>query len=74
MSAESSDSDWLFVAVVQFLAFTRYCFTSRLYCTIIIFFANAPFIVQYIAQYYQLLRHPRPISRNFEVISGVFLI
>ena len=29
---------------------TRYCFTSRLYCTII-FFANTPFIVQYIAQY-----------------------
>jgi len=39
------------------LAFTRYCFTSRLYCTII-FFANTPFIVQYIAQYYRLL-HPR---------------
>jgi len=39
------------------LAFTRYCFTSRLYCTII-FFANTPFIVQYIAQYYQLLHPP----------------
>jgi len=26
------------------LAFTRYCFTSRLYCTII-FFANTPFIL-----------------------------
>jgi len=39
------------------LAFTRYCFTSRLYCTII-FFANTPFIVQYIAQYYQLLHSP----------------
>ena len=49
------------------LAFTRYCFTSRLYCTII-FFANTPFIVQYIAQYYQLL-HPPP---NFEVfLRGV---
>ena len=31
---------------------------SRLYCTII-FFVNTPFIVQYIAQYYQLL-HPPP--------------
>ena len=44
------------------LAFTRCCFTSRLYCTII-FFANTPFIVQYIAQYYQLL-YPPP---NFDV-------
>jgi len=46
----------------QGLAFTRYCFTSRLYCTII-FFANTPFIVQYIAQYYQLpvIAAPRPI-------------
>jgi len=45
------------------LLFTRYyCFTSRLYCTII-FLANTPFIVQYIAQHYQLL-HPPP---NFEV-------
>jgi len=53
------------------LAFTRYCFTSRLYCTII-FFANTntPFIVQYIAQYYQYYcpSHPRPILRCF---SGV---
>jgi len=42
------------------LAFTRYRFTSRLYCTII-FFANTPFIVQYIAQYYQLLHPPAKI-------------
>jgi len=42
------------------LAFTRYCFTSRLYCTII-FFANTPFIVQYIAQYYQLLHPPAKV-------------
>ena len=33
---------------------TRYCFTSRLYCTMI-FFANTPFIVQYIAQYYNII-------------------
>jgi len=45
------------------LAFTRYCFTSmRLYCTIM-FFANTPFIVQHIVQYYQLLHAPP----NFEV-------
>ena len=44
-----------------FLAFiTRYCFTSKLYCTII-FFANTPIIVQYIAQYYQLLHPPAKI-------------
>ena len=31
-----------------------------IYCTII-FFANTPFIVQYIAQYYQLLHPPAKI-------------
>jgi len=44
------------------LAFTRYFFTSRLYfyCTITLC-ANTPFIVQYIAQYYQLLHPPAPV-------------
>jgi len=42
------------------LAFTRYCFTSRLYCTII-FFANTPFIVQYIVQYYHSLQPPAQV-------------
>ena len=50
----------LHVYTVIILAFTRYCFTSRLYCTII-FFANTPFIVQCIAQYYQLLHPPAKI-------------
>jgi len=58
------------------LAFTRYFFTSRLYCTTI-FFANTPFIVQYIAQYYQLL-HPPPdfevCFRCLEVFGGIFLL
>jgi len=53
------------------LAFTRYCFTSRLYCTII-FFANTPFIVQYIAQYYQLLHLPAQFWGVFQVFGGVF--
>jgi len=47
------------------------CFTSRLYCTII-FFANTPFIVQYIAQYYQLLHPPAKFWGIFEVFGGVF--
>ena len=34
----------LSVCVECLLAFTRYCFTSRLYCTII-FFANTPFLL-----------------------------
>ena len=49
---------------LQIGAFTRYyCFTSSLYCTIILFalFANTPFIVQYIAQHYQLLHPPAKI-------------
>jgi len=54
---------------IYILAFTRYCFTSSLYCTII-FFANTPFIVQYIAQYYQL-SHPAP---NFEVFLRCLLV
>ena len=53
------------------MAFTRYCFTSRLYC-IIIFFANTPFIVQYIVQYYQLLQPPAQFLSVFEVFGGVF--
>ena len=47
----------IMIITVKELAFTRYCFTSRLYRTII-FFANTPFNVQYIAQYYQLLHPP----------------
>jgi len=53
------------------LAFTRYCFTSRLYCTII-YFANTPFIVQYIAQYYQLLHPPAQFSEVFLRCLEVF--
>jgi len=51
--------------------FTRYCFTLRLYCTII-FFANTPFIVQYVVQYYQLLQPPAQFSGVLEVFGGVF--
>ena len=53
------------------LAFTRYCFTSRLYCTII-FFANTPFIVQYIVQYYRLLHPPAQFWGIFEVFWVFF--
>jgi len=56
-----------------------YRFTSRLYCTIILF-ANTPFIVYcaiYCTQYYQLL-HPPPdfevFFRCLEVFGGVFLL
>ena len=68
---------WSSCCYLLYLAFTRYCFTSRLYCyCTIIFFANTPSIVQYIAQYYQLnsvIAPPRPILRGvFQVFGGVW--
>jgi hypothetical protein len=57
------------------LAFTRYCFTSRLYCAII-FFTNTPFIAQYIAQYCHLFHPPAQFSGSLcvlEVVLEVFL-
>jgi len=60
------------------LAFTRYCFTSRLYCTIIFLQTPPLLIVQNIAQYYQLLHPPvrfwGVFERCLEVFGGVSLL
>ena len=59
------------------LAFTRYCFTSRLYCTII-FFANTPFLLCNILHNITSYCTPPPdfevFFRCLEVFGGVFLL